>query len=266
VDDARIRSALLGAGLGIVLVMALYFVRPAGPDRTGSPLVPDASYPPAPRTMSNDELYAAFEDLAPATSYGTPMTLAVARAGDLVLPSGRVVASDAFFVGLDSEAFTVALPAGRYPVRLLEAESAETGERVAAALIRAAPGDPVAWEIAHLAGQDPATLGPGEVFTYGVDSGTGAFASLEAAEAIAALDEAELEAYSNALIDGLSPSEEVYLNSTAVVVDPVAELNVIAFTTGYGDGGYPSFFGFDAAGRPLVLLTDFGILDSAQQD
>jgi hypothetical protein len=267
VEDQRVQSALLGGGLGLVLVVALLAVRPAGyvtasPFDTGLPL----PLPSAVRSMSNAELYAAFEELGTATSFGTPMTLAVSRAGDLVLPGGPVVASDAYFVGLESEAFTTALPPGRHPVLLLEARMGSGGGSVAAAMIRAAPGDPVSWEIAHLPGQDPATLGPDDVFVYGVDSGTGAFASIEAAAAIARLSEADLEAHSNAISDGLSPAEDVYLNSTSVVVDPVTGANLIAIVSGYGDGGYPSFFGLDRAGRPIVLMTDFGILDSADQD
>jgi hypothetical protein len=99
-----------------------------------------------------------------------------------------------------------------------------------------------------------------------VDSGTGAFASIEAAAAIAGLSDADLEAYSSGISDGLYPAEDVYLNTTSAVVDPATGANVVAIVSGYGDGGYPSFFGLDGAGRPIVLMTDFGILDSADQD
>jgi hypothetical protein len=36
---------------------------------------------------------------------------------------------------------------------------------------------------------------------------------------------------------------------------------VIVFSSGWGDGSYPSYFGLDAEGTPLVLMTDFQILD-----
>jgi hypothetical protein len=40
-------------------------------------------------------------------------------------------------------------------------------------------------------------------------------------------------------------------------------LNVAMFDTGFGDGGYRSFWGLDAAGQPLVLMTDFEVLENA---
>jgi hypothetical protein len=35
---------------------------------------------------------------------------------------------------------------------------------------------------------------------------------------------------------------------------------VFACESGFGDGGYPVFIGLDAAGKPAVLLSDFGVL------
>ena len=54
---------------------------------------------------------------------------------------------------------------------------------------------------------------------------------------------------------------ETHVTVDVPVGDP-AGLNVIAFQSGFGDGGYMSYFGLDASGRPLVLLTNFDILDA----
>ncbi|HIK11257.1 MAG TPA: DUF4241 domain-containing protein [Oscillatoriaceae cyanobacterium M33_DOE_052] len=35
--------------------------------------------------------------------------------------------------------------------------------------------------------------------------------------------------------------------------------NLIAFSSGLGDGGYPSFWGYGASNQPVCLVTDFGI-------
>ena len=126
-------------------------------------------------------------------------------------------------------------------------------------MIRVAAGDPVSWELAVIPGQDPATLKQGEIFGYGVDSGTGCFASAEAAEIVS---DGDFEAYSDRVSDGLSPSDGVFNASLDVMVDQASGVNVIGFSSGYGDGAYPSYFGLDANGEPLVLLTDFGILDA----
>ncbi len=36
---------------------------------------------------------------------------------------------------------------------------------------------------------------------------------------------------------------------------------VAAFSSGYGDGCYPSYFGLDEAGKPCALVTDFLVLE-----
>ena len=38
--------------------------------------------------------------------------------------------------------------------------------------------------------------------------------------------------------------------------------NVIAFSTGYGDGSYPVFWGLAADGGPVCLLVDLRVLDA----
>jgi hypothetical protein len=40
--------------------------------------------------------------------------------------------------------------------------------------------------------------------------------------------------------------------------------NIICFSSGWGDGSYPSFFGFSAEGRLCALVTDFFILSEEE--
>jgi len=37
--------------------------------------------------------------------------------------------------------------------------------------------------------------------------------------------------------------------------------NLLAFTTGWGDGGYNSYIGYDSTGKPVEVLTDLGVID-----
>jgi hypothetical protein len=259
--SSRRALVVAAAGLGLVLVAGPWPGRPWDGALPTAPAAastePDASYPPP---MDVATVYARFEALGRAGAFGEPVGLSVKGAGELVLPTGRVVAADVFFFG--TEPFTRALPVGSHPVTLLQLEregAAELGDyrEVAAAMIRVAAGDPVSWELALVAGQDPSTLGPDEFFGYGVDSGTGCFASAEAAAAAS-----RSESYGDEVLERLYPAEDDYRNVADIVVDPATGANVIAFPSGFGDGAYPSYFGLDRAGEPLVLLTDFGILDA----
>ena len=99
----------------------------------------------------------------------------------------------------------------------------------------------------------------GEFFGYGVDSGTGCFAS---AEAVAVLVPAISMRTLTRSRTGCSRRRRHRLEAFGRCRRRSGQrANVIGFTSGFGDGGYPSWFGLDADGEPLVLLTDFGILE-----
>ena len=252
--DGR-RWILLSVAIAIVLATALLAVLPRPARRA---VADDPSATPAPPRMATAELYTMFSDPSPARSVDMPVTLSVDEAGVVVLPSDRLVASDAFLIG--ALPFTFDVPAGRHAVSVLRADFADGDRRIAAAMVRFGVGDPARWELALVEGQDPATLGPDEIFGYGVDSGTGAFTSPEAAAALDA--EADYTTYSDALLAAM-PGKTLADPLTAnVVVDDTTHANVVAFASGFGDGAYPSYAGYDRDGQLVVVLTDFGILDA----
>jgi hypothetical protein len=265
VDKRGARTLVLGlAGLFVVAgTLGLVLIRPAGGPAFRLPRAnqPSETLAPLPPLLSTGEIYSALVDGGAAWSGGERTLLSSVQAGEIVLPTGRVVASDVFF--FSTEPFTRRLPAGRHPVYLLSSvrgPDPDVAGDVAAAMIRAAPGDPVTWELALVEGQDPTTLQPGEFFGYGVDSGTGCFASTEAVEV---LMQGDLDEYGDKVHKGMFPSDDVadWKSSVDITVDPASGANVIGFSSGFGDGAYPSWFGLDATGQPLVLLTDFGILE-----
>ncbi len=258
----------LGAALGVVLVIVVSMVAPRP---TASDLLPTTSIPavdgvsPGPtvatRSMPVEQVYGRFARGGVVTSGGTEVDVFAGSAGDLMLQTGRVAAADVFFTG-GALPFTRWLPSGRYPVSTLHAEAPGSGDdRIAAAMIRVRPGDPLRWELAVTAGQDPAGLGPGEFVGYGVDSGTGCFASAEAVEWLARAGSGAWDLYSRRVEAAMFPSRNELHSVADVPIGDPNQLNVIAFASGWGDGTYPSYFGLDAAGQPLVLLTDFQILD-----
>ncbi|HEV8696662.1 MAG TPA: DUF4241 domain-containing protein [Candidatus Limnocylindrales bacterium] len=249
-------AMLVVTATGVLLVSA-------SPARVADPIEPTTEPPAAeasvPPRIEPADLYAAFGSATTGTSFGRSVTMTVDYAGDVILPTGRLVASDALII--DSLPFAEAVPPGRHAVSVLVVEFADGDRRVAAAMVTVAPNEPIRWELALVAGQDPATLGPGEFFGYGVDSGTGAFTSPEATERLR--DLTAYEACSNAVTAGMFPGEQRFGVTVEVEVDRASGTNVVAFSSGFGDGAYPSFVGFDDDGRPAVVLTDFGVLDAA---
>jgi len=252
--DVR-RWTLLGIAIAIVLAAGLLAVLPRPPRRQIA-----VDVPPAPPRMTPAELYAMFTDPSSARSFGMPVTLSVDDAGVLFLPTGGLVASDAFI--MDGLPFTLDVPAGRHAVSVLRSDFDDGDRRIAAAIVRFAPGDPVRWELAVVPGQDPAVLRPDEIFGYGVDSGTGAFASREAVALLK--DEARYTAFSQTLLAAMPAKAVSDAMTASVVVDDRTDANVVAFASGFGDGSYPSYAGFDSDRIAVLVLTDFGVLDASK--
>ena len=62
-----------------------------------------------------------------------------------------------------------------------------------------------------------------------------------------------------------SPAFEAMLKNGETTCDAVKvdtdQGSAVLFGTGWGDGSYASYFGLDAQGKPVVLVTDFQLLD-----
>ena len=206
------------------------------------------------------DVYTKTRDGARIASVDQTATIRVHTIGDVSLPTGRLVACDPLVVP-DTEPFTRPVPRGRHPVETRVAEFDDGDQRVACALVRFSPGDPTDWELAALRGQRADRLRGDEYVGYGVDSGTGCFASPEAlalfAETLASLDDGE----DDPLIRALEETRVDTWDHADLVVGP-DDLDVVAFSTGFGDGRYPTYWGLDAQGQLVCAMTEFFVVDA----
>uniref|UniRef100_A0AAU2V343 DUF4241 domain-containing protein n=1 Tax=Streptomyces sp. NBC_00003 TaxID=2903608 RepID=A0AAU2V343_9ACTN len=194
---------------------------------------------------------------------GSTGTMSVVRGGELWLHTGRVIACDPF-VSLgagEAEPFTAQVEPGRYRVDAAVATLVREGEpeadtphlRVAAARLVIKDAPTVSWELALQPGQDLAELDDEEFFGYGVDAGTGCFydAGSDGSFPDCEGDEGPLwDAF-----DTVPPSPGPH-----TVTDAATGHNLIAFTSGWGDGAYPTWIGRDEAGAITCFVTDFFVV------
>lgn len=180
-------------------------------------------------------------------------------AGQLRLTSGRIKACDPF-VGMEHRPFTPLVPKGDFPVRLALVDGGVDDSRVALARVDFSPAPVVRWEMAVTEGQDIATLKEGEHFGYPVDAGTGSFVDPETA-AVASRRMAADEGIAQRWIDlGVKGGSGKGAPSFYANID-IGPGNIVMFQSGWGDGLYASWFGYDAQGRIAALLTDFNVVD-----
>lgn len=173
--------------------------------------------------------------------------------GKLTLPSGQILASDPSYECFVVAPFARRVRPGRYPVVLTcvgDGENPGPHDRVAAAAILLRDELPTTWEHALCDGQKLIDLHPGQIYGYGVDGGTGCFVDAEIAGEFAAGKrnfQRLLAAYRKS---DFQPLLHTFRDEPAIAV----------FQSGWGDGFYASYWGLDARGEPVCLVTDFGVL------
>jgi hypothetical protein len=107
--------------------------------------------------------------------------------------------------------------------------------------------------------QDASTLGDGEIFGYGVDAGTGCFMAPEAGALLAQRMDRE-DAYFERMSEEMQKTYRHTWSWANILPEPMGQLGILAFSSGYGDGVYASYLGLDASGNPVCLVTDFGVV------
>jgi hypothetical protein len=167
-------------------------------------------------------------------------SLTLHRLGELKL-QGRIGAADPLTTDR-IEPFTQKVPAGSFPVDVLVVTT-NNDARVAFARVLFRDEAPVRFAVAFCAGYAP-ELEDGRTFAYNVDAGTGCFADPD----VAIDGEALLDAF-----------RRTQVTTWFWATSPDSRL--MAFASGLGDGGYTSFFGFDADDEPVCLVTEFNVVD-----
>lgn len=164
--------------------------------------------------------------------------------GSLRLPSGRV------WVGeyIDEEPLDLALPTGSYPVHATLARYQDREWQDVA--------------LATMVLSDEPTVRWADMGTFAVDGGSATFTSVEGLALLNAALEDGGEGESTDLSDLIFDSRVAH--EYQVTEFSLGEgVNLVEFSSGNGDGGYPVFVGYDAAGAPTRVVVDFYLLHLA---
>lgn len=178
-------------------------------------------------------------------------------AGHLPVSSGHLVVCDPLVQAEAPALADYTAPLGRHPVEIV----VHSG-RPALAVVWFKPREALTatalhWQMARWTTQDLTGLDEDSFIGYPVDAGIGCFMDTDTQQALLALieraDGDEGGEWSDALIDhdGLDEGTEYR---------PWGEDSphgLVVFTSGWGDGVYPSYWALDTSGIPVALVTDF---------
>jgi hypothetical protein len=100
-----------------------------------------------------------------------------------------------------------------------------------------------------------------QLLGYSVDSGTGCFMDAEAADILdnSIYAEAEEDVLVYKLGDLLEENQSRTWCCANMCLNSYTKVNVIAFSSGWGDGIYTTYLGYDKEGNIVCFATDFNL-------
>jgi hypothetical protein len=183
-----------------------------------------------------------------------PITLYGVTIGKIKCPGGRIIACDPMHIDEYGIPFTATFPTGEFPVQLSIAQAGDE-DLVAFARIIFSEEPVDKWELALLKDQDPLPVGDKKIHGYGVDGGVAIFIDEEAAKVF------DLNAGRDFNGAVFKEMDRHFHHNWRYAMYNFGNNNLAAFTTGTGDGKYATYIGYDAAGKPCRLLSDFKLFD-----
>jgi hypothetical protein len=176
--------------------------------------------------------------------------------GKLNVESGKLIASDPIVMH-DAKAFTNSFPIGLFPVQLAIANF-KMDQRVAFSRVLFSDKSVAKWEFALLDGQKQIPIEGEEMYGFGVDAGIGLYIDKKANDAFNSLTGEDNKKWEEVFVNQMSKNDR---NTWSYILYKFGKHNLAAFSTGYGDGTYATYIGYDEQGKICRLLTDFGIVD-----
>ncbi|MFV0259366.1 MAG: DUF4241 domain-containing protein [Acidimicrobiales bacterium] len=188
-----------------------------------------------------------------------PLTLV--ELGPLTLDTGALAVCDPYIMDEDPPAFSDTMAAGPPELALGVADVGPDHQRNAFALLLGTGSPIVRWQLALLPDQSEADMPDDDGYLgFPVDSGTACLASPSTARAAGAVLAADCGMLRDPLSMGVdSSTHNAVLAAPAPGAEPVAVVQC-----GWGDGWYPTWFGFDAADNVSVALVDFLLNDDPE--
>ncbi|WP_456785720.1 DUF4241 domain-containing protein [Cellulomonas sp. P5_C5] len=171
--------------------------------------------------------------------------MVVEHVTDLTLPAGLLGFGDGFEASIGAlggeRLREVAAPGTTAPVSLAVLDSPTSGRRVAFLEVRVAPQPPVRWE-------EVPSLG------FGTDGGDGGVLAPGSLDEPAAASDATFER-----IEVMYPDSDSASGNVCVLRSTRDHVDGVVFSSGWGDGGYPTFLGYDSAGQ-VVSVVSYGFV------
>ena len=199
--------------------------------------------------------------------------------GAVHFPSGTIFACDPLVELEDTPPFIQTIPAGTYPVKICVVPSEKYGNRYACVKVEVNREKPVRYELGMTGKEDlDEELDEDDYFGFGVDAGMGCVADIQTQAAFKTYwakrleEDPDIDPYNDLFCDLLEENAKAcpkyqlshgdWLNWTV----PDTDCNLPIFASGWGDGYYPVYFGYDAKGEVCAVYVRFIDIEASYQE
>lgn len=216
-------------------------------------------------TARPDVMTGAFEPGFVGEAFGERFPMRVVRLGEMEIASGQVVVADPAWMWTSDRPIALSVAPGRYAVDLAVADTGDSGQRIALARLRLSSEPAVRWAMAVTETQDVSSLEPGQIFGYGVDTGTGAFIDAGSLVELAAANPDQygdwrMDQWNDWTRQAETTAVQLGIPYGHTLITRLGTGDIAFFSSGWGDGFYASWVGYDAADRPVAIVTDFAVI------
>ena len=181
--------------------------------------------------------------------------------GEVNLPTGEILACDPLVELGEVRTYLQKTPIGKFPVKIAVVLSEDYGDRYACVKVEFNKNKPIVYELAvtgNEEGMDEAK--EDEYYGFGVDAGMGCVADKKAQEEYSkywkkleeeGADNPYDDIFEELLEDSFKkfPKYQRDGGDWANFIIPNSDLNIPVFASGWGDGYYPCYFGYDEKGE-----------------
>ena len=189
--------------------------------------------------------------------------------GEVNLPTGEILVCDPLVELGEAETYLQKTPVGKFPVKIAVVLSEDYGDRYVCVKVEFNKNKPVVYELAvtgNEEGMDEAK--EDEYYGFGVDAGMGCVADKKAQEEYSKYwkkleEEGADNPYDDIFEELLAESFKKFPKyqrdggDWANFIIPDSDLNIPVFASGWGDGYYPCYFGYDEKGELCSFYIHF---------
>lgn len=178
--------------------------------------------------------------------------------GNIHFPTGTVFACDPMIELEDAFPYIQKVPVGTYPVKICVVPSEKYGDRYACVKVEISAKKPSRYEMG-MTGKErlDEELKDGDFFGFGVDAGMGCIADIQTQREYKKYwqkrceKEPDIDSYDDLFCELLeesykeNPKYQCQYGDWANWTVPGTDCNILIFSSGWGDGLYPCYFGYD---------------------